>query len=445
MANPYHDEAGRFTSKAEMGAAVDRLHHAISLASSTAELNEATEAWFNLRTEYEALSSQELAAANAGKFDPAWLERRPDFGGEQIDTMLAGKLTIREDAELRDMREQLLNHNYLGDRKASGVHHSGESALALYRSDRARGYSAIVHLDAGEKVKLLTELSREGALVSGDVAQAALKSESGSDENVVKAVLSTSELAPGLKLNLAKRNNLLPYYATRNPRLFADDPALESQLLDELAIKTEDHWDEELEASWSSVASHAKSESARNEVLGRFSHEDYSPAIIGQMAKNPNLDGSDRLVIFTTVVENDAASWSVIASRMASAAEADSAERQELVGALERYSQMVANEDTGDYKPLDHHGVTAANEALSFYDHNAEHLTDAEVRDRVNHHALLDAQPEAYDQMRTKLAETRAAGGPTTGAPIARRVEAATRLRAAHIATQEYEDGHYTR
>jgi hypothetical protein len=47
MSNPYHDEQGRFCSKAEMGAAVSRL-------ADAGKLDE----YFVLRTEYEKLSNE---------------------------------------------------------------------------------------------------------------------------------------------------------------------------------------------------------------------------------------------------------------------------------------------------------------------------------------------------------------------------------------------------
>ena len=60
MANPYHDETGRFCSKGEMGEAVERVYQTMVSTPSGSAQEEAANEWFNLRNEFEATKKQEL-------------------------------------------------------------------------------------------------------------------------------------------------------------------------------------------------------------------------------------------------------------------------------------------------------------------------------------------------------------------------------------------------
>jgi hypothetical protein len=60
MANPYHDETGRFCAKDEMGQAVERTYQTMVAAPAGPAQEEAANAWFNLRNEFEAAKKQEL-------------------------------------------------------------------------------------------------------------------------------------------------------------------------------------------------------------------------------------------------------------------------------------------------------------------------------------------------------------------------------------------------
>lgn len=59
MANPYHDETGRFCSKGEMGEAVERTYQTMVAAPAGLAQEEAADAWFSLRNEFEAAKKDE--------------------------------------------------------------------------------------------------------------------------------------------------------------------------------------------------------------------------------------------------------------------------------------------------------------------------------------------------------------------------------------------------
>lgn len=59
MANPFHDETGRFCSKGEMGEAVERVYQTMVSTPSGPAQEEAANAWFNLRNEFDAAKKEE--------------------------------------------------------------------------------------------------------------------------------------------------------------------------------------------------------------------------------------------------------------------------------------------------------------------------------------------------------------------------------------------------
>lgn len=84
--NPYHDETGRFCSKGEMGAAVERVFSAASSAKSKGERENLMQQWFEIKNEYEQLSSLHPTTKEA--LTSAWEDVQASNEGLSIEKQL---------------------------------------------------------------------------------------------------------------------------------------------------------------------------------------------------------------------------------------------------------------------------------------------------------------------------------------------------------------------
>lgn len=84
--NPYHDETGRFCSKEEMGAAVERVFDAAARAETKPQREEQMRQWFELKSEYDQLNASPASSQQA--LASAWEDVQLSIADLPVDQQL---------------------------------------------------------------------------------------------------------------------------------------------------------------------------------------------------------------------------------------------------------------------------------------------------------------------------------------------------------------------
>lgn len=173
MANQYHDELGRFCSRNEMGEAVDRLFEALRNAPTGAEADQASEQWFSLKSEYEAiLAKPEPAEEKLEAFLKGEPTRKEVNDWDRAQMLLL--LDKREGREARDQMRKLLDETDFSDLPpARAAELFGSTKLSLEEkyeiaSRTKNGLAMLLKVEPGyvadggeHEQQLLTQISAE--------------------------------------------------------------------------------------------------------------------------------------------------------------------------------------------------------------------------------------------------------------------------------------------
>lgn len=351
MANPYHDETGRFCSKEEMGAAVDRVYATIATAKNPVELAQATDAWFELRTDFESAQRAEprrLSGVFPHQVNIPPLPAPAPFG-EGLPTPFSHEALGTP--EWLDECATAGRQDYadLTEKQLVALGKALRQSELATPGSKTQLAAADFYKDAPPAVKAEVLIHmRERSLVGEEIARRMLASELGSSREVVDAVLSNTELPTEDKLKLARLHNRLAYLAPRNPRAVIDNAEYERDLLSEIRCTDTNLAANERQAGWQQLAVSSASPATLAEIRSKFvSGNNYDPSIVGKFAQNYNLSAEDSdAVLRATMRNSDVNLWITSLGYMAGRASRGDAEAKARGKRLEdlskRYTQLVA-------------------------------------------------------------------------------------------------------
>ena len=491
MANPYHDEAGRFSSKEEMGAAVDRLYASISAAKNPVQLAEATDAWFELRTEYEAAQKSESSSAAVGSFMHDATEAKRS-GAPAANLVLQG--IDAESAQIaleKGIRTGLATVGIPQSRSTSGYTESkgtDEAWREEYSKVKTKKFADLNEREVNTLAKMLSQRNAPQSLrddfyraapadakvaimekymghpldsvrISASLARGLMVNGGENNPELVSYALS-SDLPFTEKAALADNHGRLAYIAARDPHAFtdrADDPEVEQRLLAELhrGARNSAITDEQ-RGGWQALALSSELRSTRDEVIEKFAgYDNYDRRVVSELAQNQYLNFEQEAQILQSAAWNDAAHFSAITDSLAGAAYklkgADrKAHSQRLEDITRRYTELVHGGDTSAYVALTPSQARSSRAELDRL--NAiESPTFQEQKRLENLSAVFEAQPDAYAASQRQIAQNDAALKQNyvekehfANERLRRTLQAATIVRAADIAAGEYVNQYYS-
>jgi hypothetical protein len=282
MANPYHDENGKFCSKDEMRAAIDNL--------ATKSGPAAFDNYFKLRTEYETIESGKVTVSK--KF------------AKQINTS-GIYLFNRENMSAEDIRG-LYNSVDLSDDKTYRSHNIVD--LVNHPSTPEDIKKDVL---TNAPVKLKRKLAEKGIEERSPMSASDLKklTEGETDGDIIHSITLTRKLTFEDKYNIAKQSESgLAYLARNNGESFFSVPQLETELRDQVSTLVNEGKEKQAEEGFSPLASHSVSEASHNFVIEKSnpSVEDYhSGSNIMHLARNENISSRTGLKIAKKMLDKN--------------------------------------------------------------------------------------------------------------------------------------------
>ena len=286
MANPYHDEHGKFCSKGEMQAAIQGLAEKSDL-----------EGYFKLRTELESIEAKKVVVSE-----------------EFIHRIARSGLNIfSSDLSANDLREI---YKTIAPNLGTSTGNEAYSILGLVNNRDTPADIRDDILDRASmevKYKIAEKGIYERSPMLGVDLQKLVAGES--DDNLVDLIMKTDKLTFEDKYNISKQTPVgLAYLATHNPQTFFSVPELE----EELRVKAEalDEADSDAHNAYFRVlARYSESQASHSAVLAKApsaSEESYNKDPLRLLAENKNITAVTGLKIAKRYIQENIIGWEVV-------------------------------------------------------------------------------------------------------------------------------------
>ena len=290
MPNLYHDETGKFCSKEEMGAAVDRLESRITDAPNKLAQSLAFDTYFELRKEYESINRSVVEVPEA------WVGEVATSGLSSMPQTAAGI-----EAYYRSGFEQGL--------RTGSFHSYGERALMVLTSKQApRWVKDEIYHNASVDIKagLIQKLSHgeKYSEISSQELMPFTQGQNGTDWMVIQSLLASNRISFETKYDLAKGTSNLGTLigrATDEAELYTRIPNLEYDLIRE--SRNERLPQSQRDRATQVVASNTSNPDVFKQLLADEPPHSYTVTLI---ARNPNLPAADGMELLQRVADGDA-------------------------------------------------------------------------------------------------------------------------------------------
>lgn len=301
MPNPYHDETGRFCSKEEMGAAVDRLATAVAVAGDDGKsgfkerYQQTLDAYFELRREYDAINR------GVTEMPENWVGSIATSASVQSMPDTAAGIEGFYRAGLSDaLRQRDDEHVY----KAVDIY-THENTPQWIKDDIHRNASAeikaamINHLSYGEKYP---EISAPDLLpfTQGD---------NGHSPKVTRALLASSRMGFDTKYELAKDRGQLGWFISQDSRLenarYERIPDLEADLKKEWRspLRSADARHDAAMVLARNTRDQMLRESLRESAVGEA--DTVNQTVVGSLASNPYVQEDEGIELLRHTLANN--------------------------------------------------------------------------------------------------------------------------------------------
>lgn len=412
MANPYHDETGRFCSKGEMGEAVDRLYAQISTTGNEIERGEVADRWFELKREYEQINRGvvEIPEEWVATVSSSGLQNPLPNSAQGIETIYRSGLS-----------DELRKRSDFHTSKAVGLFTNEHTPQwikdELYREASPEIKAGIIEeLSGWQSEEKYPEITSEDLLpfTWGD---------NGGNPKVTKALLGSNRLGFDAKYQLAKNRGQLGWLLAqdRNSEAsrYARIPDLEADLKREWGspLRPQESRDYAAQA----LARNTDDADLRAKLLETDSgHVMHGQSMATSMAQNPHLSQAEGVALLERTLKRDSASFGLVSAWLN---EGQQGEGNPLTVHPDFRSRQIA--DTKAYGGFD--SLELGSAEAKMYDEYTPALEQGVERfpgvnpksrefsekvlgldktaDYFQQRAILDAEPGRYEELRKESKE----------------------------------------
>lgn len=431
MPNPYHDETGKFCSKEEMGAAVDRLATAVAVASDDGEAGfkeryqQSLDAYFELRRDYDAINR------GVAEMPEDWVAAVSSSG---LQNSLPNSEQGIEAIYRSGLSDELRKPSGFRTPKALGLF-TNEHTPQWIKDDIYRNASPEI------KAEMIEEMSRElfgnkYIKITSEHLLPFTWGDNGHYDKVTRALLASSKLDFNAKYELAKERGNLGYFLDnhvlgRGSTRYSEIPEMEKDL--KLEWKNPLRPEKNRLYAAHMLARNTKDSNLRGELLKFDGGILNGESMLSSLAQNPNLNEGQSIDLLHQSLQTDAWDFELVYSNLSENPLAPEFLREDC-----RTRVAKLGFDTKGYRGASEASFSSARSAVVLH-YNAELDAGIERFPKMNREspefaekvlgankaadywqklAVLDAEPGRYETLRTeakKLAKKLAKAAPPAG------------------------------